>query len=72
MTSVSMAVETMIAPRLAASREIVQRGDIQVVKIATENNLADPFTKALSGGTFDRHMEGIGVRCIKDSDLLSL
>ena len=53
-------------------REIVQRGDIQVVKIATENNLADPFTKALSGGTFDRHMEGIGVRCIKDSDLLSL
>ena len=26
-------------------REIVHRGDVSVLKIAVENNLADPFTK---------------------------
>ena len=28
-------------------RDIVQRGDVIVTKIATIDNLADPFTKAL-------------------------
>ena len=30
-------------------REIVQRGDVEVTKISTHDNLADPLTKALSG-----------------------
>ena len=38
-------------------RDIVQREDIQVVKIASENNLIDPFTKALPVKPFDRHVE---------------
>ena len=29
-------------------REIVHRGDVNVMKIASENNLADPFTKTLA------------------------
>lgn len=45
-------------------REIVQRGEVIVTKIASENNLADPFTKSLPAKTFDSHVEGMGVRCI--------
>lgn len=45
-------------------RDIVQRGDVMVAKIASENNLADPFTKALPQKSFDRHVEGMGVRVV--------
>jgi hypothetical protein len=45
-------------------REIVQRGDVAVTKIASANNLADPFTKSLPAKTFDSHVEGMGVRCM--------
>ncbi|RVW39978.1 Retrovirus-related Pol polyprotein from transposon TNT 1-94 [Vitis vinifera] len=41
-------------------QDIVQRGDVVVMKIASENNLADPFTKSLSSTTFERHVEGMG------------
>ena len=44
-------------------REIVQRGDVLVIKIATADNLADPFTKALSTKVFNRHMDSISIRC---------
>ena len=37
-------------------REIVRRGDVQVEKIATLENLADPFTKSLPQKVFDRHV----------------
>ena len=43
-------------------REIVHRGDVTVMKIASEDNLADPFTKTLSVEKFDRHFEGLGLR----------
>ena len=45
-------------------RDIVQRGDVVVTKIASADNLADPFTKSLPAMNFDRHVEGIGVRCV--------
>ena len=45
-------------------RDIVQRGDVVVAKIASENNLADPFTKALPQKPFDGHIEGLGVRVV--------
>ena len=34
----------------------------EVTKISTHDNLADPFTKALSGKVFDSHLEGLGMR----------
>ena len=40
-------------------REIVKRGDVVVAKIASEDNLADPFTKALPAKAHDRHVEGM-------------
>ena len=44
-------------------REIVQRGDTIVEKIAFEDNLANPFTKALKTKVFDSHVYNIGLRC---------
>ena len=35
-----------------------------VANIASKNNLADPFTKALLQKSFDRHVEGMGVRVV--------
>ena len=43
-------------------REIVQRGDVMVCKIALANHLADPFTKTLLQKSFDSHLEGFGMR----------
>ena len=43
-------------------RDIVQRGDVVVTKIASADNLEDPFTKSLPAKTFDWHVEGMGVR----------
>ena len=45
-------------------REIVNRGDVKVSQIASDDNLAYLFTKGLTQKTFDRHVEGMGVRCI--------
>ena len=43
-------------------REIVHRGDVAVMKIASEQNLADPFTKTLPERVFTSHLEGLGLR----------
>ena len=45
-------------------RDIVQIRDVVVTKIASADNLADPFTKSLLAKTFDKHVEGMGVRCV--------
>ena len=45
-------------------RDIVQRGDVVVIKIASTDNLVNPFTKSLPAKTFDRHVEGMRVRCV--------
>ena len=41
--------------------DIVQRGDVTVTKIATTDNLADPFTKALPSKVFDCHLDSLGL-----------
>ena len=43
-------------------REIVHRGDVAVMKIASEHNLANPFTKTLPERVFTGHLEGLGLR----------
>ncbi|PON55799.1 hypothetical protein PanWU01x14_186080 [Parasponia andersonii] len=43
-------------------RDIVHRGDMAVMKIASENNIADPFTKTLPMKTFESHLEGLGLK----------
>ncbi|TYK11980.1 retrovirus-related pol polyprotein from transposon tnt 1-94 [Cucumis melo var. makuwa] len=43
-------------------REIVQRGDMIVTKIASEHNIVDPFTKTLTAKVFEGHLESLGPR----------
>ena len=42
-------------------RERVKHGEISVLSISTDFQLADPFTKALSVAAFKKHIENIGV-----------
>ena len=44
-------------------QDIVQCGDVVVTKIATTDNLADPFTKALPQKAFENHLDILGLRC---------
>ncbi|TYJ97931.1 gag/pol protein [Cucumis melo var. makuwa] len=43
-------------------REIVQRRDVIVTKIASEHNIADLFTKTLTAKVFEGHLESLGLR----------
>ena len=47
-------------------REIESRGDIVVTKIASSDNLADLFIKALPTKVFDVHMDRLGIRRMRD------
>ena len=41
----------------------MQREDIIVENIASKDNLADPFTKALKTKVFDSHSYNISLKC---------
>ena len=43
-------------------REIVYRWDINIVKIASKDNLMHSFTKTLSERAFNKHFLGIGLK----------
>ncbi|GJY71216.1 hypothetical protein Tco_0474919 [Tanacetum coccineum] len=43
-------------------RECVELGEIRILKVHTDNNLADPFTKALSNRKLTQHARGTGLR----------
>ena len=43
-------------------REIVQRGDVIITQIASENNIVDPFTKPLTAKVFEGHLVSLGLR----------
>lgn len=43
-------------------RDVLAKGDIKVVKVSTEENLADQITKSLPLGKFKYYMELIGVK----------
>ncbi|KAA0059674.1 retrovirus-related pol polyprotein from transposon tnt 1-94 [Cucumis melo var. makuwa] len=45
-------------------REIIHRGDVIVTKISSEQNIADPFTKALTAKVFESHLHGLGLRSL--------
>ncbi|GJR99790.1 retrotransposon protein, putative, ty1-copia subclass [Tanacetum coccineum] len=43
-------------------RECVELGEIRILKVYTDNNLVDPFTKALSNRKLTQHVRGMGLR----------
>ena len=55
-----------ILRRFHIIHEIIERGDVKICKVATENNPADPFTKALSQSKHESHARSIGLRFMSD------
>ena len=47
-------------------RKIIGRGDVEIQKIASANNVANPFTKTLTQQQLDRHLEKMGMRYMVD------
>ncbi|GJT12406.1 retrotransposon protein, putative, ty1-copia subclass [Tanacetum coccineum] len=43
-------------------RECIELGEIKLLKVHTDNNLADPFTKALSNEKLTQHTRSMGLR----------
>ena len=43
-------------------REFVESGFVAICKVASEDNLADPFTKTLVARSFEKHVEAMGMR----------
>ena len=53
-----------IKRRFNTTRDLVQVGDIEICKIHTDLNVADPLTKPLPRAKHDQHPDSMGVRII--------
>ncbi|KAK8680627.1 hypothetical protein V6N13_109567 [Hibiscus sabdariffa] len=47
-------------------REIIDRGDVEICKVHTDDNIADPLTKPLAQQKHGRHTESLGIRYVSD------
>ena len=47
-------------------REIVERGDVKICKVPTDDNVSDPLTKPLSQQKHDRHTRSLGIRYMSE------
>src|SRR6516165_5133589 len=47
-------------------REIIHRSDVKIEKVLSDDNIADPLTKALSQQKHKRHMQSSGIRYVGD------
>ena len=47
-------------------REIIGRQDVKIERVPTDQNIADPLTKALYQGKFDQHVNAMGIRYMGD------
>ena len=43
-------------------KEFVESGFVTICKVASEDNLADPFTKTLMARRFEKQVEAMGMR----------
>ena len=55
-----------ILKRFHLIREIVERKDVLISKVHTNNNLADPLTKPLSQHKHERHLRSFGIKYMND------
>ena len=53
-----------IKRRFNSIRDLLQMGDIEICKIHTDLNVADPLTKPLPRAKHDQHQDSMGVRII--------
>ena len=47
-------------------RKIVKSGDVELCKIHTDANVADPLTKPLPQPKHEGHVRAMGIRCLFD------
>ena len=45
-------------------REIVDRGDVKICRVHTDENVADPLTKPLSQSKHDGHTCALGIKSV--------
>ena len=50
-----------ILRRFHLIREIIDRGDIKICRVCTDDNVADPLTKPLKQSKHDRHTRSLGI-----------
>ncbi|KAK8624593.1 hypothetical protein V6N13_089485 [Hibiscus sabdariffa] len=55
-----------ILRRFHLIRDIIDRGDVEICKVHTDDNIADPLTKPLAQQKHDRHTESLGIRYVGD------
>ena len=55
-----------IQRRFHLIRDIVDRGDVKICKIPTDDNLSDPLTKPLAQRKHEGHTRSIGIRDVPD------
>ncbi|KAK8700602.1 hypothetical protein V6N13_018993 [Hibiscus sabdariffa] len=55
-----------ILRRFHLIREIIDRGDVEICKVHTDDNIADPLMKPLTQKKHDRHTESHGIRYVSD------
>ena len=55
-----------ILRRFHLIREIVERKDVQISKVHTDENLADPLTKPLLQQKHERHLRSFGIKYMND------
>ena len=53
-----------ILRRFHLIREIIDRGDVKISRVSTDDNIADPLTKPLTSSKHDGHVKGMGIRCL--------
>lgn len=55
-----------ILRRFHLIREIIDRGDVKICKVHTDDNVADPLTKPLAQQKHDSHTSAIGIKLMPD------
>ena len=55
-----------ISPKLFYPRELKQMGEIDILQTKSCDNLADLFTKSLPASSFQKCVQGIGMRRLQD------
>ena len=55
-----------ILRRFHLIREIIERGDVKICRVPTDDNIADPLTKPLTQQRHDRHTRSLGIRYMTD------
>ncbi|KAK8556223.1 hypothetical protein V6N12_002634 [Hibiscus sabdariffa] len=55
-----------ILRRFHLIREIIDRGDMEICKVHTDDNIVDPLTKPLAQQKHDCHTKSLGIRFVSD------